>query len=252
MADIDVICSSCSNKMTVSEHVDIELMKCRKCGGRMSKTGAAAAGPAADPGPKAQLKSTAQDTVPSAAAPAPYTSAAPAHEDPPKKGHLKLRSHESKPSYAPPAPATSVMQEQPAQMSQPEQVVMEGPSRMNMWKAWGLFVVLSAIAYGIRYSGLTPPDILGYCKDAGPFIAGALYVFIIIVAFKDSMFNGILSVLIPFYPFYYLFAVADDFYLRAVAIATLILTGEDSYYFYSQYANSIIDLINEFIRTGGG
>ena len=68
---------------------------------------------------------------------------------------------------------------------------------------------------------------LGYLfllKDYGIAAFGVLYVTIILRAFKDTIFQGLLC-LIPLYPFYYIILVCDDFYLRAVVAGTMVGVG---------------------------
>ena len=125
------------------------------------------------------------------------------------------------------------------------------PVRSNVF-AWLVFVVLGAAMWFARYGSYLQPQHVEMIKTYGPYAVILLHVIIILTAFQDTVFQGILCILIPFYSFYYLFLVSDAFYLRAVGAGLLIGVGVDSALFFQTVANEVIDKVNAWIASGAG
>ena len=125
------------------------------------------------------------------------------------------------------------------------------PMRSNIG-AWIVFVVLGGAMWYLRYQPFLKPDQLEMMKTYGPFAVIGLHVVITLTAFQDSVFQGILCMLVPFYSLYYVFLVTDAFYLRAVGAALLIGVGVDSALFFQGLANEWIARASDWIASGGG
>ena len=119
------------------------------------------------------------------------------------------------------------------------------------WKAWLLFIVIGAIAGTLRYSGLIPTSILQQAVLYEALTVLVFHIFIVLKAFQDSVFQGVLCVLLPPYSIYYLFSAADDFYLRAVVAGLLIGLGQDSGILFHEWSMSAVVTVNEWIASGG-
>ena len=55
-----------------------------------------------------------------------------------------------------------------------------------------------------------------------------LHVVVVLYAFDDDPFHGVLSAILPGYSLYYLFVQADQFYLRSLVAALLLVFGWDA------------------------
>ena len=118
--------------------------------------------------------------------------------------------------------------------------------------SWGIFLALGGLMGALRYTNILPSEYLKMMKDYGPYVMAGIYLILILDAFKTGAFTGILALLIPFYPFYYLFMVSDNFYLRAVIAGICVGIGEDSLYFYQAHFSAIFDDIQRWLNSGGG
>ena len=212
MADITLTCSNCGKENVFSEFVDENLLVCRTCGTKLQKTAA------------------------------PEGKSAPATP-------RKLRPSLQGVTAVQAQPDATVWQD--TQQKAREAAPKEKKGVGQATKAFLLFLLLGSIAGAFRYGGFVPQHVLKAFTPYEPMIVALLYVLIILRAFKDSMFQGVLCFFIPIYPFYYLFSVSDDFYLRAVIAAILIATAQDSAVFYQQGITYGINYVNEWIASGG-
>ena len=86
----------------------------------------------------------------------------------------------------------------------------------------------------------------------GPYALLVLHVTLVLMAFQDAMFQGILCLLVPLYSFYWLFMVTDLFMMRAVTAGILVGVGMDSVAFYQDLLNDTYRVVSKWIRSGGG
>lgn len=117
--------------------------------------------------------------------------------------------------------------------------------------SWLIFVVLGGLMWGLRYGGLLEGHHLALLKEYGPYAVLVLHVVLILMAFQDTVFQGILTLLIPLYSFYWLFAVSDAFLMRALVAALFIGIGQDSAAFYQTRFNEIATAVRTWIESGG-
>jgi hypothetical protein len=117
--------------------------------------------------------------------------------------------------------------------------------------SWLLFIALGGLMGAIRYGGILSAEALPMLQVYGPFVIIAFHVLIILKAFRDNVFSGILCLLIPLYSFYYLFMNSDDFYLRAVVGGMLIGLGQDSAIYFNDLMIKVADIVQQWIQTGG-
>jgi hypothetical protein len=121
----------------------------------------------------------------------------------------------------------------------------------NATISWILFVIIGSAAGVMRYCGVVSPQYVALFPEYGPFLFLAMHVIIILKAFADSVYQGILCLLIPFYSFYYLFLVSDAFYLRAIFGGLLVGIGWDSCQFYQKLLTTWINRTEAWILKGG-
>jgi len=117
--------------------------------------------------------------------------------------------------------------------------------------SWIVFVLIGGAMGYLRYGNYLPPDQLALFAKYGPWIVIAIHVIVTLMAFSDTVFQGILCLLIPFYSFYYLFFVSDAFMIRAVAAGLLVGIAQDSILVFQREANRIITAVNQWISAGG-
>jgi hypothetical protein len=76
-------------------------------------------------------------------------------------------------------------------------------------------------------------------------------VLIILKAFEDQVFQGILCLLVPLYSLYYAFGVMDSLYVRALIAAVLIGIGQDAAEVSQLKAFDAIEFVRRWIAKGG-
>jgi DNA-directed RNA polymerase subunit RPC12/RpoP len=117
--------------------------------------------------------------------------------------------------------------------------------------SWLCFIVIAALMASIRFLYIMPPDYLDVLQLYGPYLALLMHVIIILMAFKDTVFQGILCLLIPGYSFFYLFLVSDNFWARALMGGLLVGIGLDSALFYKDVAGNVYRTVSDYIASGG-
>jgi hypothetical protein len=120
------------------------------------------------------------------------------------------------------------------------------------WLAWLAFLILGGGMWYARYGHGLPQPYAAWLPLYGPYVVIVIHIIITLTAFQDTVFQGILCVLIPLYSFYYLFLISDAFFLRAIAAGLLVGIGQDSAIFFQRVANEVINNVNAWIAAGGG
>lgn len=213
MADIEIKCPKCSKVVMVSEFADPDSIVCHFCGEKLQKPETVSTKP------KPTLRSLKiQEPVPLVGDKTDVVSE--------KWRFLKHAGKEKK---------------------------ADRRFRMTYHLAgWIIFIVLGGIMGFLRYEGRYSAAFMGYSKVYGSFVVIAFHILIVLKAFKDSMFQGMLCLLVPLYSFYYLFAVSDDFYMRAVFGGVLVGIAQDSVMVFQNYMIRAYDIISNWIASGGG
>ncbi len=112
-----------------------------------------------------------------------------------------------------------------------------------------LFLVLAAgLAYIRFYNGL-PNVPLATVKLYGLLAIAASYLLVIILALRDNMFAGLLAIVVPLYPFYYLFFTSSALFVRALVGALLVAFGYDALLFVQVWAEGVVAAVNHWIKT---
>jgi len=123
--------------------------------------------------------------------------------------------------------------------------------RQNLLTAasWVIFIALGgALAY-FRFVApcpwLTPEEY----KQYGLMAIAVIYVISILFALKDSMFAGLMAIVVPFYPIYYLLNACSAVLFRAVGAAFLAAFGYDALVLIQKYATIAYDKISYWIQN---
>jgi len=117
--------------------------------------------------------------------------------------------------------------------------------------SWILFIVIGGAAGFARYGGMLQQEYLDYIPKYGPLLVIALHIVVLLKAFTDQIFHGILCLLVPPYSMYYLLGISDDFTLRAVVAGLLVGIGQDSFLVFQEYGSALYQSISGWIASGG-
>lgn len=219
MPDVSVVCPQCKASTTFSTAVNPDYLMCSSCGRRLP--------PFPTEAKTSRLKIKKGDSF----------------------GPISLSGHEE------------TVAQPPASFSPPVHVVRENISRNRrgfhlphtFW-SWLVFLVLAGGLGYLRYGDAiqltsAQKQMIG---QYGALTILAFHFSVVLLAFKDNVFRGILSLLLPGYSFYYIFGVSDLFMLRAIAAGILVGIGEDSAIVIREYASHIFEVATNWIQAGGG
>lgn len=218
MADIELKCVNCDTVVRISEFADVEAVVCKKCGGKLQKPGKAAVPSANKPRPT--IRATKPEEV---------------NQGPVVENAEEWRFHKT-------------IKQSKAKAAESD----KQPLITHHVLSWVLFVILGTAMGFMRYGNVLSAGDFATMQQNGVYVLIAFYILIILRAFKDTIFQGILCVLIPGYGFFYLFFVSDDFYGRAVVMALLIGLGQDAALIAKGWALEFYMKANDFISSGGG
>jgi hypothetical protein len=212
MPDLTITCPDCGKVLTISEFVDESGLKCRGCGRALSRP------------------------EPVALKPKPRLSVA----TPSRDDQVEDEEQPSELSSSGLWPGTRKL------------TAADTRARVVHHRyAWALFVVLGGLlAYG-RYGGGFGPSQMAMQHELSLIGLGVLHLLVILKAFEDSVFQGILCLLVPFYTLYYIFFVTDAVYLRALIGAMLICIGQDGAVQLQQGLMRFSDMVQSWIASGG-
>ena len=122
----------------------------------------------------------------------------------------------------------------------------------NLVASWIVFFVVGGISAFLRYGGTSgTADITNIMMEYGKWVVLVIYLFIVLAAFKDAVFQGILALLIPFYGFYWLFFVSDAFMMRALVGGLLAGLGQDFCIWFNEVTQSTMVKVQTWIGSGG-
>lgn len=196
MADVIVKCPGCGNEITISEYASPEFLTCSKCKSKV--------------------------TVP------------PRPPSPTELPKLKL-GLQSAPAAPEPAPSPSSGTESGKDFRQFMPANKRGKRRRRrgggkhlLWP-WILFIVVGGTLAALRFvPGLLPADRLEMLTQAGVAAIFFMHFTIVVYAFADEAFDGVLCAIIPGYSLYFIFFKSDQFHFRALLSALLVAFGWDT------------------------
>lgn len=119
---------------------------------------------------------------------------------------------------------------------------------LRIWLSALIFLVLAGGGAYIRFYGGWPGMPLETLKWYGMLAVAAAYLFAIGLALRDNMFDGLLSIVVPLYPFYYLFFSSSALFVRALVGALLVAFGYDTLLFLQGWAGGVIGAVNHWIQ----
>ena len=116
------------------------------------------------------------------------------------------------------------------------------------WLSWLFFLALAGGLAYIRFYGGWPGVPLETLKWYGLLAMAAAYLFVIGLALRDNMFDGLLAIVVPLYPFYYLFFNSSALFMRALVGALLVAFGYDTLLFLQGWSIGAIDAVKLWIQ----
>jgi hypothetical protein len=114
---------------------------------------------------------------------------------------------------------------------------------------WLLFMVFGGGLVYLRFFSNIPglaPDSL---KQYGMIAVGIAYLAAIFLALKDNMFDGLLAIVVPFYPFYYIFVGCGSAFFRAIVAALLAAFGFDCLLLIQNIALKVFERVSCWMQT---
>lgn len=114
---------------------------------------------------------------------------------------------------------------------------------------WVLCIVAGAALVYLRFFADLPAPVPESLKFYGMIAIGLVYLLSIALALKDNMFDGLLAIVVPLYPLYYLYATSGSIFLRAIATALLAAFGYDCALLIQIYALKVINGISYWISN---
>lgn len=214
MSDVPARCSRCGNEINVSEFIAPESLKCSNCGGQLTLDTSKGEG---------------------------------------RKKPLTIRKE--KPPEATPdqnTPTTSrgnsIFRRKKRPPSRTRRVGKLGVSDYAI--SWVLVLTLTPILCLLRYVDfLSETDMPDYILG-GEIAFAVFYLVIVVEAFTEELFDGILCFFLPPYTFYYLFFKSTSFVLRAIIVALSAAFGWDVCLQLWDWALAAINYVSWWINEG--
>jgi len=216
MADIQLTCPACGQLQTVSEFAEESARVCADCGQAMTL-------PEPKCGSGLQLK----------------------RREPPRAREQAVQADGPVPAgNAPGLP--SLVARRSASMTRNVRRVQA--HALSVWLSALVFLVLAGGLAYVRFYGGWPGVPLETLKLHGMLALAAVYLLVIGLALRDNMFDGLLSIVVPLYPFYYLFFYSSAVFVRALVGALLVAFGYDALLYLQGWSCGLIDAIKLWIK----
>ncbi len=220
MADIDLTCTKCGSLTKVSEYISDSVIRCKACGEGIEM-------------PKRQ-KTVSTLKLRKIEAPEPKP------ETPEEDGQPESSVRGGKTVVR-----ATVMQKSEIRDGEAKRVKA---GAVMVALSWAIFIILSAVLGYFRFYGEVP----GLAKDVfiqyGLIAIGVCYVLIILLALKDNMFDALLCIVVPMYPFYYILGVSNQVIVRAIVAAILVGFGYDMGLLLQDVWDRVFSGVNNAIR----
>lgn len=221
MADIELTCPKCNSQIKVSEYISDSNVRCKSCGASVEL-------------PKRQ-KTVSTLKLRKKEEPEPKPEAPEEdgeHEHLAPGGKTVIRA--------------TVMQKSAMRDGEAKRVKA---GAVTVAVSWAIFIILSAVLGYFRFYAEVP----GLPKDVfiqyGLIAIAACYVIVILLALKDNMFDALLCIVVPMYPFYYILGVSNQVIVRAIVAAVLIAFGYDMGLLLQEVWDRVFTGVNSAIRN---
>lgn len=253
MADITIKCAQCGREITLSEHVTMNMLPCNKCGelipipGRQSTSN--------------NLRVKTEDAPVPAGSPGQGENAEPGVVAKPAEGvRLKNRQKRATVSAAIIQPGRGVarggispvqIKGRTARARMAREHRRQNMTTLTLVGSWAMFLLLgSGLAYfRFVYAPVNiAPALFADIRNFAVLAIVICYIITVLMALKDDVFQGLLSLAIPMYPFYYLFAESATVFFRSAVAALLAGFGYDFCISMRDVAVHVFDFVNRWIQ----
>lgn len=116
--------------------------------------------------------------------------------------------------------------------------------------AFVLFAILGGAMGALKYGGFVdyPVELVLY----GPWLVLAAHAVVVLLAFQEDVFSGVLCILVPGYSLYFLvFRTGRPFFV-AVVLGLLVGLGEDAFYAFKSVSMNAYDNVNGLLAGSRG
>ena len=130
--------------------------------------------------------------------------------------------------------------------------------RLGSWRiseygmSWLIFLLLASVLSYFRYSDALAKTSLETYTFWGMVAMGLFHMVVIVDAFYNEFFEGLVSLMIPPYSLYYLYFKSDSFALRAIVGGLAVAFGLDMVELCVDQLSVYVKEVNDFIWSGGG
>jgi hypothetical protein len=223
MADILVTCDVCGHDHRISEYADPAGISCADCGGELSI-------PERNVDSPLRLKT----------AEAPASGEQKRAEPPPISGEVAAPVS---------LPEADQVRTDLNEVYQPREKEKKPPTLL----AWLAFMVLAGVMVWMQMGIRQDPHLFSTYNWVR-IIAGALiYLLVIVVAFEDHLWQGLLTLFIPPYSIYYALVRLDSQMLRNLFLALMVAFAAEMYFIPSRaFAAHVQQGVNDVINSGEG
>lgn len=218
MSDILVKCPDCDHEMSVSEYAEGQDVKCRVCGKLLAL-------------PKVQ------NTTPLKVKKAGV------------QERLSLRGNDQR-DVAPPRPPDV---EDVSRASSLEEVYKPREPERKGHPVLGLltFLVLAALFLWLQTQVQQDQTMLTTYNWFRGIVGGLVYLLVLVVAFEDHLWQGLLSLIFPPYCLYYALGRLDSYVLRSAFFALVVGIGAELYFIPEHAALTLAqERVNSMISGG--
>jgi len=145
----------------------------------------------------------------------------------------------------PPPPPASSASANPPEKSKKKKKPSLGMAGYVKPLAWLFFFLLAGFMAALRYGGLfsVQPLLTAY----GPWAILACHAVVILLAFDEDFFTGVLCILVPGYSLYYLVFRAGRPFFTALVFGLLAGVGEDTYLVVKDLSMNIYETVTDLI-----
>lgn len=217
MADIDISCPKCGTVHTVSEFVDPESVVCRNCNQKLLK-----------PASAGKPKEIPTVHKPDLQQPKPQVD---------QVQHSQHASH-NKPEPLGTVKTSTKLQKEPEKFKISSHML-----------SWIIFIVGGSIMGMVRYGDILSAEVLKSFNEVSPFIFLIVHVFVCLSISKESVLQGVISLLVPPFMLYNLFVQSDRFFMRAFVGVLAIGMGEATLIFWSEMIGRIFTSFEDWIHN---
>lgn len=221
MADITVKCSSCGTENRVSEYAAAETLVCRSCKRALSNFHTE------DRKMRLQVRKIERDDK--------QTNLTGEKEEEEQEVAIRKASAERTSSVL------GEVHKARTKTSNPHAIV-----------SWLAFLAVGALLVGLQYLSLEDPKLLQPYYTLRWVALGLFSFLVILIAFQDSTFQGVLCLLLPLYIVYYAVVRVESYFVRGAFMAVCVALGTEMHFMPKQAVVTRTQIeINKFINSVG-